>query len=327
MKKTLYLYKSGTLAQKDYSLVLQTKNDAIYIPIQQIDEIICFSEITMNKRVLMLLNRFRVSISFFNFYGNYIGRYTPKEYVNGKVLVKQVNAFQNEQQRLYIAKRILNASLHNENSVLKYYAKKGRELEEMINHMEKYINRLNECKTVDELMLVEANAKQYYYSSFDVILNSDDYKFEKRSKNPPENEINAMLSYGYAILYSHYLAVLDRSSLHPQISFIHSLEKNCDSLQYDLADVTKSVIIDRLVLRLIRKRQISKDMFERREDRCYLNKKGVEFYVTEIDKQLQQTVNVSGKFYSYKSLISREVHQLSEYIKNEERYDPYLLRW
>ncbi len=327
MKKTLYLYKSGTLAQKDYSLVLQTKNDAIYIPIQQIDEIICFSEITMNKRVLMLLNRFRVSITFFNFYGNYIGRYTPKEYVNGKVLVKQVNAFQCEQQRLYIAKRILNASLHNENSVLKYYAKKGRDLEEMINHMNEYIDRLDKCKTVDELMLVEANAKQYYYSSFDIILHSDDYKFEKRSKNPPENEINAMLSYGYAILYSHYLSVLDRSSLHPQISFIHSLEKNCDSLQFDLADVTKSVIIDRLVLRLIRKKQISKDMFDQKEDRCYLNKKGIELYVAEIDKQLQQTVNVNGKFYSYKSLISREVHQLSEYIKNEERYDPYLMRW
>lgn len=281
----------------------------------------------MNKRVLALLNRFQISITFFNFYGNYIGRYTPKEYINGKVLVKQVNAFQNEQQRLYIAKRILNASLHNENSVLKYYTKKGRDLMEMVNHMDEYINRLNGCQSVGELMLVEANAKQYYYSSFDIILNSDEYKFERRSKNPPENEINAMLSYGYAILYSHYLSVLDRSSLHPQISFIHSLEKNCDSLQFDLADVTKSVIIDRLVLRLIRKRQVSKDMFDRKENRCYLNKKGIDFYVAEIDKQLQQTVNINNKFYSYKSLISREVHQLSEYIKCNARYNPYLMRW
>lgn len=327
MKKTLYLYKSGILSQKDYSLVLQTKNNVTYIPIQQIDEIICFSEITLNKRVLTLLNKFQVTISFFNFYGNYIGRYTPKEYINGKVLFKQVAAYQDSNKRFYISRKILTASLHNENAVLKYYAKKGRDLEKQITAINDFNNELFKCKTVDELMIFEANAKQMYYSAFDIILNSETFKFCKRSKNPPENEINAMLSYGYALLYSHYLSVLDRSSLHPQISFIHSLEKNCDSLHFDLADVTKAVIVDRLVLRLIRKNQVKIEMFEYKGNRCFLNKSGVEFFVREFDKQLQQTVNVNNKYYSYKSLISREVHLLSEYIKAEENYSPYLMRW
>lgn len=327
MKKTLYLYKNGTLCQKDYSLVLQTKKEIIYIPIQQIDEIICFSEINLNKRVLSLLNKFQITITFFNFYGNYIGRFTPKEYINGKVLFKQVNAYQNNEKRLYISKKILDASIHNQCSVLKYYAKKGRDLIGKIDEIDDCHYKLIACNNVEELLLVEAKAKQIYYSSFDIILNSDLFKFVKRTKNPPENEINALLSYGYALLYSHYLSVLDRSSLYPQISFIHSLEKNCDSLQFDLADVTKSVIVDRLVLRLIRRNQIKKEMFDYNEERCFLNKCGVEYFVSEFDNQLRQTIKLNDKYYSYKSLISKEVHSLSEYIKNEKKYSPYLMRW
>lgn len=65
---------------------------------------------------------------------------------------------------------------------------------------------------------------------FDIVLDKELFKFKNRTKNPPQNEVNAMLSYGYALLYGVILSILDRSSLFPQISFIHSLSKNCDSL-------------------------------------------------------------------------------------------------
>ena len=91
MKKVVYLYKSGNLKRKDDSLVLETKGKADYIPIEQVDMIICFSEVSLNKRVLALLNKYEVSILFYNFYGNYIGRYAPKDYKDGRVLVNQVN--------------------------------------------------------------------------------------------------------------------------------------------------------------------------------------------------------------------------------------------
>ena len=86
MKKVVYLYKSGNLKRKDNSLVLESKDKDDYIPIEQVDMIICFSEVSLNKRVLALLNKYEVSILFYNFYGNYIGRYAPKDYKDGRVL-------------------------------------------------------------------------------------------------------------------------------------------------------------------------------------------------------------------------------------------------
>ena len=329
MKKIFYLYKSGTLKCKDYSLVLETKCNDEYIPIEQLDMIICFSEITLNKRCLSLLNKNKVSILFYNFYGNFIGRFIPKEYIDGKVLLRQVHAYESPVERLYIAKSILSGSLKNMISLLKYYRKKGKELDGLIERLNECLTEMEDSEAIDDLLLVEAKSKQYYYKLFDIVLETEELKFDKRMKNPPGNEVNAMLSYGYAVLYGVYLSVLDRSSLYPQISFIHSLSKNCDSLQFDLADVLKPVVVDRLVLRLIRRKQITKDHFEWKDkDICYFNKEGIKVFMSEFDLMMQTTIDYRGKRYSYRSLISKEVHQLSEYLKgNAKDLKPFVLKW
>lgn len=329
MKKIFYLYKSGALKRKDNSVVLEGKTNTDYIPIEQLDVIICFSEISFNKRVLSLLNQYQISVLFYNFYGNYIGRFSPKEYRDGRVLVNQVMMFENEETRLEIAKAFLSGSIKNMLALLKYYNKKGKNLQNIIQQLNGFLMELDLVNSVDKLLLVEAKAKQTYYKMFDVVLENNDFKFEKRMKNPPKNEVNAMLSYGYALLYGIILAVLDRSSLFPQISFIHSLSKNCDSLQFDLADIFKPIYIDRMILRLIRKKQIKKEYFDYKEDgRCYLNKLGTKVFVEEFNQMLQSTVMYKNKSYSYRSILSKEVHKLSEYIKGKSNsLQFFVMKW
>ena len=166
MKKVVYLYKSGNLKRKDNSLVLESKDKDDYIPIEQVDMIICFSEVSLNKRVLALLNKYEVSILFYNFYGNYIGRYAPKDYKDGRVLVHQVDKY-------------LKASIKNMLSVLKYYRKKGKNLDELIRKLEDLVGMASDIETMNELMLIEANAKQTYYKMFDVVLENENFKFQK----------------------------------------------------------------------------------------------------------------------------------------------------
>lgn len=329
MKKTIYLYQSGELLRQDSSLVLILKNGSkVYIPIFQIDQIICFSEITLNKRVLTLLSMYEISIIFFNFYGNYLGGYFPKECKNGKVLFEQVNAYQDQEMHQYISKQIIQASIKNQKALLKYYQKKGKNLNSILMGIDASLKKLDQSEDIPNVLMIEAQAKQLYYQAFDKIISGSIFSFEHRSKNPPENEFNSMLSYGYALLYSHYLSILHRSSLSPQISFVHSLNKSYDSLQYDLADILKPVIVDRLVLRMIRKNQVKKDMFDYSNDRCYLNKQGTVWFTKEFENQLHSTVVVGRKTYSYKGLISREVHLLSNYLKGESKsYKPYLMKW
>ena len=223
---------------------------------------------------------------------------------------------------------MIKGQLKNSLSLLKYYHKKGRPLCDNIEAIASFLEKVDMVTEIKELLIIEANAKQFYYGAFYKILLNDSFKFVKRSKNPPRNEVNAMLSYGYSLLYALLLSILNRSSLLPQISFIHSLSKECDSLQYDLADIFKPVLIDRLVLRLIRKKQINNIHFDYAKDgRCYLNKEGIKIYIQEFDAVLKATINVNGKSYSYKSLLSNEVHHLSNYIKGKsETYKPFVMK-
>lgn len=328
MKKVIYLYKSGQLLCKDYSLILKDKKDFItYIPIEQIDTLICFGEITINKRTLSLLNKHNIVILFFNFYGQYIGKFTPKQYLNGKILINQIHAFENTTIRNQIAYTMIVSSLKNCLALLKYYNKKQFPLLPHIIEIEKIIGQ---CKnqSVEILLLLEAQAKKIYFSGFDIILEKEKFHFEKRSKNPPQNEINALLSYGYSLLYANYLSVIDRSRLLSQISFVHSLTKCSESLQFDLADILKPVLIDRLVLSLCRHKSLKKEYFDYKSDRCYLNKKGAKFFIEKYENYLLKTIKINNRYYSYRNLISREVHLLSNYIAKETNdYKPYIMKW
>ena len=328
MKKVIYLYKSGQLLCKDYSLILKDKKDFItYIPIEQIDTLICFGEITINKRTLSLLNKHNIVILFFNFYGQYIGKFTPKQYLNGKILINQIHAFENTTIRYQIAYTMIVSSLKNCLALLKYYNKKQFPLLTHIIEIEKIIDQ---CKnqSVEILLLLEAQAKKIYFSSFDIILEKEKFHFEKRSKNPPQNEINALLSYGYSLLYANYLSVIDRSRLLSQISFVHSLTKCSESLQFDLADILKPVLIDRLVLSLCRHKSLKKEYFDYKADRCYLNKEGAKFFIEKYENYLLKTIKINNRYYSYRNLISREVHLLSNYIAKETNdYKPYIMKW
>ena len=329
MKKTIYLYKSGTFNRKDFSLMFETKESKEYIPIEQVDCIFCFGDININKRVLSLLNGHNVSLVFFNYYGNYMGRFQPKKYTDGKILIQQIEAYQTKEVRLHLANAIIVASLKNAISLLKYYRKQGYELDETVIKLEEMVLLLKECATVEEILLIEAQAKKLYYGCFDTVLKTTSFEFEIRSKNPPLNEINACLSYGYALLYGLILSELDKSRLLPQISFIHSLTKETDSLQFDLADIFKPILIDRMLFRVCRRQQLKKEFFTFKSDgACFLNKEGIQFVINEFETLLEQSIKIGNKYYSYRSLIRREIYNLTNTIKGKAKeYKPFVMRW
>ncbi len=192
MKNIFFIYKSGEIARRDNSLALITKSETIPIPIEQVDTLVFYSEVAFNKRLLEILNKYNIEALFYNHYGTYIGKFVPKEYKDGKILVMQALAYNDESKRLYIAKQITFYSMKNMLSLAKYYRKKGKELDGQIKKMECFLDETKNAESVDELLLIEARFKNVYYSIFDVVLANEKYKFDKRTTRPPLNEVNAI---------------------------------------------------------------------------------------------------------------------------------------
>lgn len=302
-----------------------------YIPIKQVNLINVFSNITLNKNTLGIFNNYGITVNFFNYYGNYIGSFVPKNPRYGKVILEQVLHYKDDIKRYEIAKEMFLSNAHNTLSVLKYYNKKYNNLINNIDNIEKLINQFNimDENKIDKLLISEARIKQEYYNSFSKIIRNNNFNFSIRSKNPPKDEVNAMLSFGYAILYSIIENAIYRSSLDISFPFIHSNIRRKGGLQFDIADIFKPVLIDRLVFRLINKRQINRDHFTEHKCGVYLNKIGSQILIEEIESLMRSTISVYGSKnkLSYNQLISKEIHKLTNHFKNKENYKGFRMGW
>ncbi len=329
MKKSIYLFASGTLQRQDNSLVYITKNNKNYLPIYQIETIYIFGSCTLNKTVIQILNEYNITICFFSYYGNYIGCYLPRQKQIGKITLAQILLFQDVNQVFNYQKEIILTSIHNMLSVIKYYQKKRSAHFSQIKLLE---SLAEEVKNLDysnqtKLLILEARSKQIYYSSFNLIINNHDFDFEKRTTYPPKDYINAIMSYGYAILYGVVETSLYCSHLLPHLGFIHGQSQNENSLKYDLADIFKPILVDRLIFRLINKKQLTKEYFISKNDGIYLSKEGCILFIENWNELLKATITINNKKLSYRSIIKKEVYKIERSIIGKEKYKGYRMEW
>ena len=126
MGKTKYITSMGELSRKDNSLCFRKNGKNVYLPIENISEIYCMNEISINTKLLDYLSTKHIVVHFFNYYGNYSGTFYPKDqYRSGRLLIKEVESY-NSAKRLIIAKKIVIAIAKNLDYVLYHYYKHGR---------------------------------------------------------------------------------------------------------------------------------------------------------------------------------------------------------
>ena len=229
MKRALYLMASGILHRRGNTLVLELPEgkEGIthkHFPIEQVQEILVFGEVTLNKRTLEFLSSHEVLVHFFNRFGMYIGSFYPREHYNsGYMLVKQVEHYLDQEKRLDLARRFVEGALQNMLQVLRYYINRGKEgLQSVYDCVARQALRLNDLSKVEQLMQAEGQAREAYYKAFDLILNREDFAFEERTRRPPQNRLNALLSFGNSLLYVLVLSEIYKTHLDPRIGFLHT---------------------------------------------------------------------------------------------------------
>ncbi len=176
-------------------------------------------------------------------------------------------------------------------------------------------------------MGIEGNIRQQYYQAFDMILNN--YQMEGRSKQPPMNELNAMISFGNMMCYSACLNQLYHTQLNPTISYLHEPGYRRFSLALDLAEIFKPVLVDRTIFRLLNKKEIQPKDFNMKMNGCMLKDSGRKVFVKAWEERLNETFKhpVLNKNVSYKHLIKLECYKLGKHVLGLDEYKPYKVRW
>ena len=203
------------------------------------------------------------------------------------------------------------------------------DLSGIVKSFSEYKRLMKEADSIEHLMLIEARMRETYFSCFDSILHADGFKFEKRSRRPPKNEVNAMISFGNMILYGYIADAILKTDLDIRIAFLHAANRRSQSLNLDIAELFKPAIIDRLIFSLINKHILvaHKHFLANDDGSLLLNREGKRIFLSAFKEKLSQRIEVNGEKLSYEQVINREVWNLRRHIIEGEKYTPFKCGW
>lgn len=319
-----HIVKEGILTKKDYALLFENEEKKYHIPVEIVDQINFYSNVIISSQVLSVLSAKNIKVSFFDKYGNLEGYYMPeKTRGDAKLLIKQCELYGSEK-RVSVAKKMEKAALHNMRANLRYYNKR-KDMSDYIMYLDKCLYEINTCVNVDALLLVEARARAKYYEAFNSIISNKDFRFVCRSKQPPKDELNALISFGNTLLYNLFLQAIWKTALDPRIGVVHATNRRNHTLNLDFADIYKPIIVDRVIFTLINCNQLKKiEHFQYQENGgVYLSKEGKRVFLEEFERKMSSQMVIKGKVYSYKSLITKEVANFMKMVSQNEKYSPY----
>lgn len=171
-----------------------------------------------------------------------------------------------------------------------FYEKVLAKNRHLIEHIEKLWSSASCEMTIEQLMAVEGNMREVYYKGFDIILDNPDFIFETRTKRPPKNFLNTLISFGNSFLYTIVLSEIYNTHLDPRIGYLHSTNNRRFTLNLDVAEIFKPIIIDRTIFTLIGRRMLTIKHFDKKLSGILLKDEGKKIFMQELDERLKTTI-------------------------------------
>lgn len=339
MKRTFYLFSSGTLERKDNTLKFtpaqdddQGKNNCQqpprFLPVEDIGEIYAFGSIRANSALFNFLGQTGIPIHFYDYYENYTGSFMPRDgLLAGRVLLAQAKAYQSKRRRVGLATKFIEGAAWNMTQNLNYYNRRGKSMAESTAQIKQLAASIAQSTEIDELMGIEGNIRKTYYTCFDTIL--DDFTMGERTKQPPTNEVNALISFGNMMCYTETLRAIHQTQLNPTISFLHTPGERRYSLSLDISEIFKPILVDRVIFKVLNKSIVTESCFDKRLNRCVLNDKGKKLFVKAMEDRMNETFHHRSldRNVSYRHLIKLECYKLVKDIMGIEEYKPFKMYW
>lgn len=324
MKVNFYLTRNGILKRKENTVYFVNKDGRFLLPVNKIHSIYCYGRVSFTSGVMSYLAKHGICVHFFNHYGYYEGSFYPREsLISGEVIVRQAEHYLDPGKRMYLAKEFVKGAAWNMKKNLQYYKAK-----EAVHEIQEWEQRIDSARKITELMNVEGNMRSTYYAAFDKIL-PEGFKFEKRTRRPPQNMVNALISFANSLVYATTLGEIYNTQLSPAISYLHEPFERRYSLSLDISEIFKPFLGDRVIFKLLNKGILREEHFERDLNYCLLSEEGRRIFLQHFDERLKTTIKHRslGRKVSYRRLIRLECYKLIKHLLGAARYSAFRMWW
>lgn len=347
MKKhlnTLYITSDDAYVRKEQeTFVVEVKDEegnwkkAFQAPVHSIENIVCFGFTPLTPQLMAFCAENNVGISYMTPEGKFLARVYGAQ--KGNVLLRkaQYAIAESELYSLKIAKNIIAAKVSNYRHILQRHQRNhpenlSNEVYKVIENIGSRLRNIQKAETLDELRGYEGECANLYFSVLSELITSqkEDFNFDKRSKRPPLDPANALLSFLYAIITNDVRSALETVGLDPQVGFLHQIRSGRPSLALDLVEEFRAYLGDRIMLNLINLKQVTISDFEIRESgEVRISDRARKELLITYQKRKQE--EITHPFLGEKMTIGLLPHiqaqLLARYIRGDiDEYPPFYLK-
>ncbi|NJK39897.1 MAG: CRISPR-associated endonuclease Cas1 [Oscillatoriales cyanobacterium RM2_1_1] len=329
--KTLYVSQQGRyLALKGESLVIQyQQNTEGTIQLPLLEQVLIFGKSQLTTQAIRSCLWRKIPIAYLSRSGGCYGRVLSidESYRHGARYQQQLS----DLERLEVARQIVQAKLQNSRTLLlrRHRTNASSTLAEGIERLSQLILQGAEAENSEQLMGYEGAGAAQYFRGFAECITNPGFSFPERSRRPPKDPVNALLSFGYQVLWNHLLSLIELQGLDPYSACLHQGTERHAALASDLIEEFRGPIVDGLVLWLINCRVMDAEAdFEPRRGGCYLNGSGRRKYLSAFVKRMEQDVmSEPGETQPRWDLLNRQVKGFKRFVYDSTQgYQPYRIR-
>lgn len=274
---TLYITTpEAYLSKEGLNVVISiNKIEQFRIPIINIESIVTFGYMGASPGLMKLCMDNNVSLCFMSTQGQFISRVQGGSIGNVLLRKKQYSLSDDESIALHMAKLFIMAKVYNTRSILQRYIRDNgndEEVENVIRQLDWRKKRIIQAESIENLRGEEGYAANTYFDVFNhlILQQKEDFPFLGRSRRPPKDEVNSMLSFVYMLISNDVAAALESVGLDPYVGFMHTLRPGRISLALDMMEELRAYLGDRLVLSMINRKQVTKGDFIRQGDDSFI---------------------------------------------------------
>ena len=269
--------------------------EKVSVPAVSIEAIVCFGKMTVSTPLIGFCAEHGISLVFLTEHGQFLARVEGS--VSGNVLLRK-RQYESLHEPVFVntfVRDLLMAKLRNSKCVLLRAARTTQEdgvpLYRAAERLGEQAQALARADAVDSMRGIEGAAATIYFSCFDQMLGAGcPFRFETRSRRPPRNEVNAVLSFVYTLLCRETRSAMESIGLDPAAGYLHTLRPGRPSFALDLMEELRGPLCDRFVLTLFHRKQLSAAHFEKNEEAVFLNEKGRRTVLTAWQKRKEGAI-------------------------------------
>ncbi|MBL8194168.1 MAG: CRISPR-associated endonuclease Cas1 [Blastocatellia bacterium] len=326
---TLYLTEQGATLSKDHNRLVVEMGSTVITEIHEfkVERVVIFGHIQLTTQVIAYLLNRGIDTAFLTMQGKLKGRLAPIATKNVPLRVRQYDFARDSSFPLTIAKAMVIGKLANSASVLARFQRNHPEynFSDPISNLVALRSDAYRKQTMDSLRGVEGHGAALYFQCFSKMLLGE-LQFNKRTRQPPTDPVNAMLSFGYTLLYNEAISALVSIGFDPYIGFYHGINYGRCSLALDLIEEFRHLVIDRLIINLVNNKVLVANDFTAMPDGAvYLEGEARKKFLKEYEKYVttEFTHLRTAEKTSFRRALHDQALELQRTLMRSQPYTPF----